>query len=98
MYKPYKQRHSYGRIDTAYNGVFLYLQNFKWFKEGRDANQMASFMGEILRDYLAEKELPTKLNKSIYNIDINCKTVQKDFQSFRLWVEDKYCNSQKNKS
>jgi len=88
-----KKDYQYGGKKTAFNGVFMWLQGKELLKG--DLNQMAKQTGNIVREFLIDNKMPVRLKNSFYDLDINCQTVQKNFQSFVIYVKNKYLTNKK---
>ena len=90
--------YSYGHEKTAYTGICLWLQNFKWLKQSNDSNKMFAMISKIMVSYLKtiNKE-PIKLHYKSGKINEirTAQIIQKDFKPFMDWVNQ---NEQELKS
>jgi len=95
-YKSFKERNSYGGEDTAFNGIWLYLQGHAGWESIRRSQPVKitsyNFMKKTVEWYLKENNIPISKSKN-YGLDNNCKKIQKAFTPFREWVQKQFGDS-----
>lgn len=82
----FRERNGYKGIETSINGVSFYLSE-RGFLKDRDDNKKMKELGQIVRDFLIQENLPVRIKKRFCDIDWNCKQVQKCFDKFSLYVK-----------
>lgn len=83
--------YAYGHDKTAYNGICLWLQNFKWLKQSNDSNKMFAMIVKVMVHYLktvGKEPVRYHYKSKRVNEIKTAQIIQKDCNSFMKWFRD----------
>lgn len=73
--------------DTAFNGIYLWVSNYRYeLIKDKIPTKESSNLRKLIRDFLIEYDLPRvkQTSKNYNNLQ-----VQRNFKQFKEWVNDK---------